>query len=189
MPSTLRAARNCLPPLVLFCLNAYVCSRLWTAEYIDQMGSVEGAFIAFSRYIAEHWHNLQWLPTWFCGMPVLRVYQPGLHVTVAAIATLFDVSSPRAYHFISALVYSVGPVTLFWLCHRLTGRRGYAFAVALVYSLVSPSVLLLPTLRKDLGGGLFAGRYHAMVHYGDTPHIAGLALLPLGIWSLHRAMS
>jgi hypothetical protein len=189
MPSTLRAARNYLEPLVLFCINAYICARLWTAEYIDQMGSVEGAFIAFSRYIAGHWHNLRWFPEWFCGMPVLRVYQPGLHVTVAAIATLFDVSPPRAYHFMSALVYSLGPVTLFWLCDRLTGRRGYAFAVGLVYSLFSPSVLLSTALRQDLGGWLLGRRYQDMVHYGDTPHIAGLALLPLVIWSLHRAIA
>jgi hypothetical protein len=189
MPSTLQAARSFLEPLALFCLNAYICSRLWTAEYIDQMGSVEGAFIAFSRYIAGHWNNLQWLPAWFCGMPVLRVYQPGLHVTVAAITTLFEISPQHAYHFVSALVYSLGPVTLYWLCDRLTGRRGYAFAVGLAYSLISPSVLLSSRLRHDLGGWLLARRYHSMVHYGDTPHIAGLALLPLVIWSLHRAIS
>jgi len=162
---------------------------LWTAEYIDQMGSVEGAFIALSRYIAGHWNNLQWLPEWFCGMPVLRVYQPGLHVTVAAIVRLFNFSPEHAYHFMSALVYSLGPVTLFWLCDRLTERRGYAFAAALVYSLFSPSVLLSTALRQDLGGWLLARRYQDMVHYGDTPHIAGLALLPLVIWSLHRAIA
>src|ERR1700722_5157943 len=124
----------------LFGLNAYVCSRLWSAGYIDQMGSVEGSYIAISRYAMRHWGDLSWFPLWFCGMPFVRAYQPALHVTVAALATAFDLTPVRAYHLAVAFFYCLGPATLFWMCDALTGKRGYALLVGLAYSLCSPSL-------------------------------------------------
>ncbi|MGH9664730.1 MAG: hypothetical protein ACRD9L_09935 [Bryobacteraceae bacterium] len=66
--------------VLLFCLNAAVASRLWSANFIDQMGSTAGPFIAISRYLMLHWSDHAWFPAWFCGIPFLRVYQPGQHV-------------------------------------------------------------------------------------------------------------
>ncbi|MGD1091585.1 MAG: hypothetical protein ABSB35_06270 [Bryobacteraceae bacterium] len=169
-------------------MNAYVCSRLWSAGYIDQMGSVEGSYIAISRYVMRHWGDLSWFPLWFCGMPFVRAYQPGLHVTVAALATAFDLTPVRAYHLAAAFFYCLGPATLFWMCDSLTGRRGYAFAVALAYSLFSPSLLLSSFIRAR-SGFLIAQRYQVLVHYGEGPHIAALALLPLVVCGLHCAIA
>src|SRR5258708_10743640 len=118
-------------------------------------------------------------------MPFLRVYQPGFHVTVASVATISGLSPERAYHFVCALIYSLGPVSLFLLCDRLTNRRGFAFICGVLYSLVSPSVLFSSAIRHDLGGWNFARRFQDLVHYGDAPHIAALTLLPLAILSLH----
>ncbi|HUK14946.1 MAG TPA: hypothetical protein VLW65_00970 [Bryobacteraceae bacterium] len=122
-------------------------------------------------------------------MPFHRVYQPGLHVSVAAVGTIFSLAPQRAHHVVTAVLYCLGPVTLFWLCDRLTGRRGYAFAVALLYSLFSPSVLLSSAVREDLGGWLLARRYQTLVHYGEGPHIGALALLPLIVWSFDHAIA
>src|SRR5579864_8581091 len=78
--------------LLLFAVNAAVCSRLWFAGYIDQLGSTEGPFLAFSSWIAHHWSDLRWFPLWFSGMPFERVYGPGLHATVAAFSTASHLS-------------------------------------------------------------------------------------------------
>jgi hypothetical protein len=174
--------------LLLFAVNAVVCTHLWTAEYVDQMGSIEGSFIAISRFVMRHWGDLQWFPDWYSGMPLVRVYQPGLHVTVAAVASICRFTPQHAYHLVTALAYSLGPVSLFWMCDRLTGRRGFALAASLVYSLFSPSVLFSSDVLNDVGRWFFARRYQAMAHYGEGPHIAALALLPLVIWSLDGAL-
>jgi len=174
--------------LFLFGLNAWVCLQLWSADYIDQLGSTEGPFLAFSRWITRHWGDLRWFPLWFSGMPFERVYGPSLHWTVAAVATVAQVSVLRSYRLVTAALYCLGPVTLFWLCYRLTHSRGYALAVGVVYSLFSPSALLSSIVRIDLGSLFWPRRYQSLVHYGESPHIAALTLLPLVIWSFHEAI-
>jgi len=55
--------------LVLFGLNALICAPLYRVEYLDQMSSVEGVFIALARYMRDHAGDLYWCPLWFGGMP------------------------------------------------------------------------------------------------------------------------
>ena len=181
------ALRTAAAMALVFAVNAAVCSRLWFADFYAQMGSVEGSFIAISRYLMLHPGDHRWFPMWFCGIPFTRVYQPGLHATVAWLATAFHQPPQRAFHFMAAVAYSAGPVALFWLCYRLTRSRGYALATGLSYSLVSPSLLLAADLRRDIGGITLARRYFLLVGYGDAPHMAGLVLVPLIVWTLHEA--
>lgn len=172
---------------LLFGLNAAIACRLWFANYIDQMGSTAGPFIAISRYVTRHWSDHAWFPAWFCGIPFLRVYQPGFHVSVAALATVLSLSAQRAYFLTAAFCYCLGPITLFWLCERFNGRRGYALTASLVYSLVSPSLLFSSVIRSEVEGGFGPRRYQTLVYYGESPHIAALMLLPLVIWAFDRA--
>ena len=78
----------------MFAVNLAFVHGLLQYEYINQMGSVEGSFIAFARYIRENWGDLTWIPLWLAGMPVEQVYQPGLHYTVAGISELTSASPP-----------------------------------------------------------------------------------------------
>jgi hypothetical protein len=180
--------RTSLSIAVLLAINVYVSRDLFTAEFIHQMGSVEGSFIAISRWMIAHWGDLKWFPLWFTGMPFLKIYQPGFHAAVAGAAVLAHWTPQHAYHVVNALVYCLQPVTLFWLCYRITGSRGYGFAAALVYSLLSPSAFLSTVIRDDLGGLWFARRYQTLVHYGEGPHNLALLLIPLAILFLHRAV-
>ena len=174
---------------LVFAVNAAVCWRLWFADFYGQMGSVEGSFIAISRYLMLHPGDHRWFPMWFCGIPFVRVYQPGLHAAVAALAMALRLSPQRAFHIVAALAYSAGPVALFWLCYKLTKSRGYALATGLAYSLTSPSLLLAADLRRDIGGVTLARRYFLLIGYGDAPHLAGLVLVPLIVWTLHEAVA
>jgi len=150
------------------------------------MGSTAGAFIAISRWAMQHWNDLSWYPLWFTGMPFFQIYQPGLHLTVAFMATLFHLTPQHAYHLVNAAIYCVEPVTLFWLCYRVTGSRGYALAAGLAYSLISPSAFLSSMVRQQAGGLWLARRYQTIVYYGDGPHNAVLLLIPLAILCLHK---
>lgn len=174
--------------LILFALNAYICQNLFEAHFIDQMGSTAAPFIALSRWVVGHWHDLTWYPLWFTGLPFFHVYQPGLPVVVAAAASLFHLTAERSYFLVIVLVYCLQPVTLYWLCYCATGSRGCAFAAGVAFSLISPSAFLAPLVRHELGGIWFARRYHTLVYYGEAPHDAALLLIPLAILFLHKAV-
>ncbi|MGH9595008.1 MAG: hypothetical protein ACRD5L_18090, partial [Bryobacteraceae bacterium] len=171
---------------LLFLINAFVCRELFHAEYIRAFSSVEGSFIALSRWILENPRDLSWLPYWFEGMPWIDVYQPGFHVMVAGIAAAFRVSPALAYHSVNALVYCLAPVTFFLMCRSLAGSARYAFLAALLYSTFSASVAF-PLVLRDIGGIFFSRRIQELTDYGDAPHLAVLVLLPLVILLLDRA--
>jgi hypothetical protein len=170
--------------LVLFGLNALICAPLFHIEYLDHMGSAEGVFIALARYMRDHAGDLYWCPLWFGGMPFPDTYPPLLHALVAIVSAGVHISPPLAYHAVTAFFYCLGPVALFWFLAKRTGNMAASIAAALLYSLFSPSAALLPELRADIGGVLHARRLQCAVHYGEGPHVAALALIPLAILAL-----
>ena len=120
-------------------------------------------------------------------MPFRYTYQPLLHYSVAAVSALSHWSSARAFHFTLGFFYAAGPVTLYFLVLRLSGRVRIALTSALLYSLWSPSALLMPDVAADTAGLWNPRRLHSAVIYGDAPHVAGLTLVPLALLLLDRA--
>jgi hypothetical protein len=171
----------------LLALNTYIAKDLLSVQFTRQHGSVESAFITYAAYAARNIGDLTWYPTWYGGTPFYDVYQPGLHLAVAALASLAPITPQHAYHLITGLAYAIGPVTLFCLCLGVTGRRGYAFAVGLFYSLLSPMALLSPVVARDVGSAFHPRRFQILVQYGEGPHIAAVMLLPLVLLFLYRA--
>lgn len=133
------------------------------------MQSIEGSFIALAKYIEGHWPRYDWFPVWYAGMPFARTYPPGLHYTVALTAKALGLSPASGYHLITAIAYSLGAVTFYYLARVLGGGRAMAFFAALVFSVFSPSTLLIPAIRVDTGGLLNARRLQALVVYGEGP--------------------
>jgi hypothetical protein len=178
-----------LPSLVLFGLNAAICAPWFHTECLDHMGSAEGVFIALARYMRDHAGDLYWCPLWFGGMPFANTYPPLVHAIVALVSAGARISPALAYHAVTASFYCLGPVTLFWYMARHTGRASAGVAAGLLYSLFSPSAALLPELRADIGGVLHARRLQCAVHYGEGPHVAALALIPLALAALDLAFA
>ena len=166
---------------LLFFLNLWIVHELLTAEFIDQMYSIEGTHIAIARFALHHWPDLHWFPLWFGGIPYPNTYPPLHPLLVAAEAKLLGLTPALAYHAATAVFYSLGPVTLFWLALRLSGSFGYSFLAALFYSLTSPSAFLIRQVRWEIGGIWHARRLLALVRYGEGPHIAAMALIPLAL--------
>jgi len=177
----------CPLPFALLFLNLFLVRRLLTIEYLDQMGSIEGSFIAIARWARENWSDLSWYPLWYGGIPFANTYPPLLHRTVALVSALLGWTPAHAYHAVTALLYSLGPVTLYGLALRISGSRAYSFAAGLFYSLTSTSALLIPAVHRDAGGIWGTRRLQALVQYGEGPHIMALTLLPLAVLLLDVA--
>jgi hypothetical protein len=176
-------------PLVILALNVYFTRELFTLEYSQYMGSIEAAFISISRYMLDNWRDLTWFPLWYGGIPFQNSYPPLLHAIVAVIAGVFRLSPALAHHAVTAFMYCAGPVTLYFLAVRLTGSRWYAFWAGWMYSIVSPSYFLMPSIRSDMGGQVGLRRMQNLICYGEGPHIMSVALLPLALVALDVAMA
>ena len=173
---------------LLFFLNLALVWRLFKTEYLDEMKSIEGVFMALARYVRDHFSDTEWWPYWYCGMPFRNTYQPGLPYTTAAVSAITGLSPARSFHIVEAVLYALGPVTLYWLARRLSNSAAAGFAGGILYSLTSPSAWIIGEIRADLGGAFFAQRIHTMVSYGDGPHVTSLTFLPLALFAVHEAM-
>ncbi len=175
--------------LFLFAGNAYLCHELFHTEFTERMESIESSYMAISHWAMNHWGDLNWFPEWYAGMPFKQVYQPGFHLTVAALGTVTGWTTQHAYHFFTALEYSLGPVTLFLLCYRVTGWLGFAMTSGLLYSLISPASLLVPQIRYDTNNLITARRFIVLVRYGEGPHTTAVMMMPLVLLVLHYAVT
>ncbi len=176
-------------PLALFALNLYITRNLFWLEYSRLMGSIEAAYISISRYMLENWRDLTWFPLWYGGIPFQNTYPPLLHALVAGFAALAGVSPARAHHAVTAMFYCLGPVAVYFLALRLTSSRWFSFWAALIYSVLSPSAFLLPSIHQDLGTFWSLRRLHVLMIYGEGPHISALLFLPLALLALDWALA
>jgi hypothetical protein len=176
-------------PLLLLAVNLYIAKDLFFLEYGQFMWSIEGAYIAISRYMIENWRDLTWFPLWYGGIPFQNTYPPFLHAVVALAAVTFRISPAHAHHIVTAVFYCLGPIALYALALRLTGSRWYGFWAGWIYSIVSPSLFLLPVIRGDSDSLFEPRRFHVLAVYGEGPHITSLALLPAALLSLNLALS
>ncbi len=174
--------------LFLFALNLYISYDLFRTEYTVHLGSIEAAYISIARYVMNNWSDLTWFPLWYTGVPFQNTYPPLLHLIVAAVAQLLHISPALSHHAVTAAFYCLGPLTLYWMASRLSGLRSYAFAASLLFSLLSPSALLVRPIAQGMGGAFHARRFQTLVEFGEGPHITSITLLPLAILALHWAL-
>jgi hypothetical protein len=165
--------------VVLFGMNWYVCRNLFQVEYLRHMGSIEAAYIGISRYAMGHWRDLTWFPLWYEGIPYQNTYPPLLHLGVALIAGVRGITPAHAYHWTIALAYCLGPVALFALVRVVSGSRWAGFMAGLFYTALSPSVWLMPDVLHDIGSPFRPRRLHALLYYGEGPHVSAMTLLPV----------
>jgi hypothetical protein len=169
-------------------LNVYICRDLFRTEYLSRMESIEGSYIGISRYILNHPRDLGWFPLWYCGIPFQNTYPPLLHMLVAGTAWMFGISPALAHHMVGATFYCLGPVALMFLAYALSNNLTLSCIAGLLYSLVSPSAFLMPSIRTDLVSVWNARRLQALAFYGDSPHVSSITLLLIAVLALHLAI-
>jgi hypothetical protein len=164
---------------IIFILNAIVCARLFVTEYTAYFGSVEGSFIALTRAMANLSWTAGWWPLWNNGMPFENTYFPFLPALSGATSALTGWSPALAFHFVSAIAFSLGPVALFLFAHTISKDLPRSFFAGLIYSLFSPACLLVSQLAADSGGINAHRRLFCLVFWGETPHTVGLSIIPV----------
>ena len=179
------ARRLTLASLALFALNLLLCWPLLQIEYLDDFQSNEGIYIAASKFLLDSWPHFTWFPSLNTGTPFENAYFPFLEFLTALVAWLARLSPAHAFHILAALTYSLGPVLLFLLVRKVSGRLVPAFAASLLWSLISPSSVI-PALHRDMGTWWGPRRLRNLVYYGEAPHVAALTLTLLGLWLLLR---
>lgn len=180
--------RNLLPPAAIFAVNAWITLRLFHTAYTREMGSIEAAYVGLARYLVAHFPDLNWFPLWYGGIPYPDTYPPLLHMMVAALAAGGHLSPGLAYHAVSALVFALMPVALYWTAWRMGASRLAAFGAALLYSLEAPSAWLVPAIRHDSSGWFGPHRLIVLVRWGEGPHLISILFLILAIGLVHAAL-
>jgi len=116
-------------------------------------------------------------PCGIAGLGADYVYPPGLRYGTAILTKLLHTSPPRAYHIYIAVFYVLGILAVYFMVRIGNGSRLFAWLAAAGTALLSPSFLFLPEYVKD-SGYLAPQRLHALITYGEGPHISALSALP-----------
>ena len=175
--------------VLLAALNMCICREAFLTESTGHWHSMHGVWMALARLNGPGWMPPRWWPYWGGGSPAEYPYAPLIPAATAALARLLRISLPMAFHALTGLVYCLGPVLLYVASWRLFRAPGYSFAAALAYSLLSPAALIVP----DPGGFhwaalLGARRMNLIFDWDDLPHLTSLALLPVAVFFLARAL-
>jgi hypothetical protein len=176
-------------PLFLFALNAWIVAPLFSLENTPHFNSIEGSFIGLARYLSAHFGHFSWFPLWHCGMPYQDTYVPLVHLVVAVTAMTTGMSVAHAYHVVTAVTYSLGPVTLYLMARMLGANRMTALFAGVVYSLFSPSAVIFREYAADLGSIFLPRRLQVMTLYGEGPHVTAIAWIPIVILALENALN
>jgi hypothetical protein len=173
----------------LVLVNVIIAMLLFRLEYSAYNGSIEHAFIANARIVAEHPFDWNWWPYWGGGMPMERAYLPLQQWIVATVMHLSGYSAALSFHIVTGAFYVLGPVALFSMALALSRGIAPSFLAALVYSCLSPGAFLIPDVAGEIEGLLHLRRFQTVVYYGESPHMIALALLPFAVLCFHRALT
>ena len=169
---------------ILLFVNTAIAARLFKVEYSAYLLSNEGTFIAIARQVAAHPWDLRWWPEWECGLPFQDTYLPLLHLLTGWFSRLTGHSAALSFHQVSAALFAAGPLFFYLLCWRVTRQTGASFIAALAYSVVSASAFVFAPIRMDVGSVWNLRRIQILAYYGEAPHTASMAMLPLAMWCL-----
>jgi hypothetical protein len=165
---------------LLFLLTTVLIWPLFRLKYLDNWPSIESTFIADARMLADRLPHPGWQPLWYCGTRFDYVYPPALRYGTALISKFAHVSTARAYHLYTAFLYVFGIVAVYWMVRIGSGSRGMAWLASVGTALLSPSFALLPAYRIDSPYWI-PQRLHALMAYGEGPHISALSVLPAAL--------
>lgn len=160
---------------------------LFRLKYLDDWRSIESTFIADARITAEHLPHTGWQPLWYCGTRFDYVYPPALRYGPALLSRAAHMTTARAYHLYTAILYVLGMVSVYWFVRVSMGSRVGALFAAAGTALLSPSMLLVQQFRWDNPLWL-PQRLHVLMRYGEGPHMSALAILPAALAASYLAL-
>ncbi len=174
-------------PAALLSFNMFIVWGMASHEYLGNMQTTDGNFIGMSRIFSEHFCFFSWWPFWNAGLPTQLEYAPLFPAICALASILTGWPAALAFHFVMGLFYSLAAVSVYVAECVLSKTWWKGLAAAMLYSLWSPIALLSPEVRREMGGLWNSRRIHTILFYGEVPHVAAVAVLPLALALLHLA--
>ncbi|MEO8661891.1 MAG: hypothetical protein ABI693_25720 [Bryobacteraceae bacterium] len=179
-----------LDAAILFLFTAVLIGPLYRLKYLDNWASIESTFIADARMLSHHWNQTGWQPLWYCGTRIDYIYPPALRFGTALIGLYPRISMAKAYHIYTAFFYCIGIAGVYVLARSLLNDRRVALWCAAGAALISPAYLVMARIRYDVAGTHYLPmRLNVLVRYGEGPHIAAVAILPLALAAAWVALS
>ena len=169
-------------------INIFIVQEAFFTESTGHLHSMHGYWMAIADRAGLDRLTPQWWPYWGGGGPLEYTYAPLVPVLMAALSKAFGYSSALAFNQITGLVYCLLPAALFVFVWRLFRAPGWGLVVALAYSLLSPTELLVPDSDWGLQQLLRARRLYIAFSWDETPHLVALLLLPIAAWAFARAL-
>ncbi|MCC6586184.1 MAG: hypothetical protein IT168_05645 [Bryobacterales bacterium] len=174
--------------LALFLLNVALNAPLFLPGESKYRDSIEGGYASMAVFISEHPDPFGWNPLQYGGMPTQFWYLPGIpYLSALAINLVPHLKPEHIYRLVTVTLACLPPVTLFLMVLYFTRNRAWAFIAGFAYTFLSPAYLLYPDIFRDRGITYVPWRIQVLIKYGEGPHNAGLAMLPLAIVACWRA--
>ena len=157
-------------------LNAYLVRHVFFLTFTGATHSMHGYWMALGRVMGDSWLLPQWVPYWAGGMPAELTYAPllpwlGWHFGMYAVM---------------AGIFAIGPAALFLMAWQLSGKPGWAFVAGVVYSLCSPTELLLPDGDFSVLRVLDSRSIYLHFVWDEAPHQLALTMVCLAVTAWAR---
>jgi hypothetical protein len=153
---------------------------LFNLKYTDRWVSMESTYIGDARFLAGHWPHPRWQPNWYGGARFDYFFPPVLRYATAGVARVFHILPAQAYHLCCAIFYCLGIVSMYVMIRVCVGSRVAAWLGALFTLLISPVLLFIPRLYVA-GWHRAPQRIVLLTQWGEGPHMAALAMIPLAL--------
>jgi hypothetical protein len=160
-------------------LNVYLVRQIFWIEFSSQPQSMHGFWMAIGRLADGHWWTPHWWPYWYGGMPFELTYAPLLPWLTKQVGL----------YRVIGLSLCLVPLAVYGFAWRLTGKAGWSFVAAIVYSVSAPTELLFPDGSFGWAHLGDARRIYLQMVWDETPHYLALGFLLLGWrwWSIALA--
>ena len=136
--------------VIVFFFVAVLIRPLFRVKYMDLWGSIESTFVSDARFLRDHWPHPNWQPNWYCGTRTDYIYPPALRYGTAVITKVIPKVLPvKAYHIYTAFFYCFGIAAVYMLARYGSHSRVAGFLAAATTALVSPSYLLVESIRTE----------------------------------------
>lgn len=175
-------------PLAIFLLNVALNAPLFLPGESKYRDSIEGGYASMAVFFASNPNPFGWNPLQYGGMPAHLWYLPGIpYLSAAAIHLLPFLKPEHVYRLVTVTLACLPPVTLFFFMLYFTRSRVWALIAALGYTFISPSFAVYRAIWHDEGITYVPWRIQTLIKYGEGPHNAGLALIPMALIACWRA--
>jgi hypothetical protein len=173
---------------VVFLINVAANAVLFLPGESPYRDSIEGGYASMARFIASNPDPWGWNPLQYCGIPTRFWYLPVVpYFTALWIHALPFLDAEHVFRLVVVTLACLGPVTVYLFAYYCTRSAWWAMGPALALTFFSPGYYYFKALDWDRGLVQAPWRIQTLIKYGEGPHHAALALLPLTLIALWRA--